>query len=214
MDMILLIGAPGSGKGTLAQHLARLCPSMRHMSSGDLLREAVALGTPAGKKAGALMKRGELVPDNLISVMVRDFFKKADPSACYLLDGFPRTHAQALQLDEILADCDVTLRAAVLLDVPESIILDRITGRRVCPACNIIYHIKTRPPKVEGVCDACGDALVQRPDDRPATVLRRLAIYRETTAGLITFYSSRNLLVPLDANAEPGDLAEKFLSKI
>jgi len=187
---------------------------MKHLSSGDLLREAVAAGTPAGKKAGALMKRGELVPDNLISVMVRDFLRKADPSACYLLDGFPRTHAQALQLDEILADCGVTFLGAVFLSAPESVILDRITGRRVCPACKNIHHIKTCPPKTEGVCDLCGEALVQRLDDHPATVSRRLAVYRDATAGLITLYSSRNLLIALDSNVAPGDLAEQVLSKL
>lgn len=210
MEVILLLGAPGSGKGTLAQQLMRRKPAMRHVSSGDLLREAVSLGTPAGREAGAIMKRGELVSDALIGRMIHDFLKKGNPDACYLLDGFPRTKAQAGQLDAILAECAVPLRAAVLLDVPESILLDRITGRRVCPDCKNIYHLTGRPPKTPGQCDACHTALIQRADDHVDTVKRRLAVYRDATADLITLYAARHLLITLPANAAPDVLAEKL----
>jgi len=214
MDIILLLGAPGSGKGTIARQLTDRNPAMRHVSSGDLLREAVRLGTPAGLEADAIMKRGELVSDKLIGDMICDFLKNGDPSACYLLDGFPRTKAQAERLDAILAECNVPLRAAVLLDVPEAILLDRITGRRVCPACKAIFHIKTLRPKTDGICDLCSAPLIQRPDDQPATVLHRLSVYHAATADLVTLYASRNLLLTLDADAAPEAIAEKFLSKI
>ena len=214
MEVLLLLGPPGSGKGTLAQQLARRVPAMRHVSTGDLLREAVTLGTPAGREAEPIMKRGELVSDALIGQMIRDFLKAGDPSATYLLDGFPRTDAQAAQLDAILAECGVPLRAAILLDVPEAILLDRITGRRVCPSCKNIHHVTTRPPKADGLCDACGASLVQRPDDQPGTVLRRLSVYRASTAGLVSLYASRGLLLTLAADAAPDALALEILQKI
>jgi len=211
MEVILLLGAPGSGKGTIAQQLTQRNPSMRHVSTGDLLREAVALGTPAGREAEPIMKRGELVSDKLIGDMIRDFLKKGDPSASYLLDGFPRNKAQAERLDAILCECNVPLRAAVLLDVPEAILLDRITGRRVCPVCKTIFHIQTRPPKTDGICDVCCAKLIQRPDDQPETVRHRLAIYRDATADLIKIYSDRSLLLTLNGDGAPSEIAEAFL---
>ena len=224
MEVILLLGPPGSGKGTLAQQLTQRNPSLRHVSTGDLLREAVSQNTPAGLQAAPIMKRGELVPDALIAEMLRDYLRgeqicnpqKKDglqvrpPIPC-LLDGFPRNLAQASLLDAILAECGVPLRAAILLEITESILLSRITGRRVCPACKNIHHITTRPPKKDNHCDTCGSPLIQRPDDSPATVLRRLSVYNDATSSLITLYASRNLLKKINADAPPPEIAENIL---
>lgn len=214
MDIIILLGAPGSGKGTLAQRLTQLAPSMRHLSSGDLLRDAVKSETPAGRQAKAAMDRGELVPDTLIGEMIRDFLAKADPSATYLLDGFPRTRPQADMLDAILRDSNATLRAAVLLDTPEDILLDRITGRRVCPACKTVYHVTTLQPATEGHCDTCNAPLIQRDDDKPETVKHRLAVYNETTAPLIDLYARRQKLITLPANGSADAIADAFLAAL
>lgn len=195
MKIVILLGAPGSGKGTVAGRLAAGGGAFRHVSSGDLLRDAVKRQTPAGKEADGYMKRGALVPDALIAQMISDLvagMKKGE--ATILLDGFPRTVVQAEILDKTAAAAKAELGPAVLLEVPDEVLFERIAGRRACPKCGAGYHVKNLPPKVEGICDACGAALVIRKDDNPETVKNRLAVYRKQTMPLISFYEKRGQL--------------------
>ena len=209
MNIVVLLGAPGSGKGTVAVRLAAADDSLRHVSSGDLLRDAVRRQTPAGVEADGFMKRGELVPDSLIARMIADLIADAgEKTGTLLLDGFPRTVPQAEMLDEMAAQCGARISATVLLDVPEEILVDRIAGRRACPKCGAGYHVTNIPPRREGVCDACEAALVIRKDDNPETVRERLAVYRAQTMPLIGFYEARGVLrrvtgsEPVDAHVE------------
>lgn len=195
MNIVVLLGAPGSGKGTVAGRLAGADNSLRHVSSGDLLRDAVRRQTPAGVEADGFMKRGELVPDSLIAQMIADLIAGAgEKTATLLLDGFPRTVTQAEMLDKMAAQCGARISSTVLLDVPEEILVDRIAGRRACPKCGAGYHVTNIPPCREGVCDACETALVIRKDDNPVTVRERLAVYQAQTVPLISFYEARGVL--------------------
>ena len=184
MNIVILLGAPGSGKGTVAARLAAENANLKHVSSGDLLRGAVAKGTEAGLKAKTFMEAGQLVPDELIAQMIKDVIAETAGDVTMLLDGFPRNVKQA----DILAAIGAEIRSAVLLDVPDSIIQDRIAGRRTCPKCKAGYHAKDLPPKVEGICDKCGTALVIRKDDNPETVKDRLVVYHQQTEPLIAYY--------------------------
>ncbi len=206
MNIVILLGAPGSGKGTVASRLAGEDASLRHVSSGDLLRGAVAKGTAAGQEAKAYMEKGALVPDALIAQMIKDVIAETTGDVTMLLDGFPRNVAQA----KILEETGAPIRSAVLVDVPDSIIAERIAGRRTCPKCKAGYHVKALPPKVEGVCDVCGEALVIRKDDNPETVGDRLKVYHRETEPLIAFYREKGLLRVIDGNQGPERNAEAF----
>ena len=208
MNVVILLGAPGSGKGTLAVEMAK-CPDIAHLSTGDLLRGAVKAGTPAGLEAKAYMEAGNLVPDELIARMVGDYIAENASLSTVLLDGFPRNVAQADILADLLAKNGVTLRCALLLDVPDEIVVRRISGRRVCPACGAGFNVDTLPPKQEGICDACGAALVIRKDDTPETVRHRLAVYAEQTFPLIAYYRERNLLRTVDGSGDDLDAKVK-----
>lgn len=198
MNVVILLGAPGSGKGTLAAELAKV-PGIRHLSSGDLLRGAVKAGTPAGLKAKEHMEAGNLVPDELIAEMIDDVLAADASTNVLLLDGFPRTVRQADILADLLDRKGVHLRGALLLEVPDDVLITRIAGRRVCPDCGATFNVTTLPPKTEGVCDACGGALAIRKDDDPATVRHRLDVYAEQTFPLIDYYRTRGLLHTVDA---------------
>ena len=208
MDIVILLGAPGSGKGTIAAKLANENDNLKHVSPGDLLRGAVAKGTPAGVEAKSYMESGNLVPDALIAEMIKDVIAETEGDVTMLLDGFPRNVAQA----EILEKTGAPIRSVVLVDVPDEIIADRIAGRRTCPKCKAGYHVKALPPKVEGICDNCGEALVIRKDDNPDTVKDRLVVYHRETEPLIAFYESKNLLKKIDGNQGPDKNAEAFKS--
>ena len=208
MKIVILLGAPGSGKGTVASRLAAENANLKHVSSGDLLRGAVAKGTPAGIKAKAFMEAGQLVPDELIAEMIKDVIAETEGDVTMLLDGFPRNVAQA----DILAATGAEIRSAVLLDVPDSIIQDRIAGRRTCPKCKAGYHARDLPPKVEGICDHCGTALTIRKDDNPETVRDRLAVYHRQTEPLIAYYREKGLLRTIDGNQGPENNAKAFLA--
>ena len=208
MNIVILLGAPGSGKGTIAGRLAGENANLKHVSSGDLLRGAVAKGTPAGIEAKGYMEKGDLVPDSLIAQMIKDVIAETTGDVTMLLDGFPRNVAQA----EILEKTGAPIRSAVLVDVPDEIIADRIAGRRTCPKCKAGYHVRNLPPKVEGVCDKCGAALVIRKDDNPDTVKDRLTVYHRETEPLIAFYEKKGLLRKIDGNLGPEKSAAAFKS--
>ena len=206
MNVVILLGAPGSGKGTIAGRLAAADPKLKHVSSGDLLRGAVAKGTAAGIEAKAYMDKGELVPDALIARMIEDVIAETTGDVTMLLDGFPRNVAQA----EILAATGVPIRSVVLVDVPDAVIADRIAGRRTCPKCKAGYHVKALPPKVEGICDKCGAELVIRKDDNPETVKDRLVVYHRETEPLIAYYEGKGLLRRIDGDQGPERNAAAF----
>jgi len=210
MNIVILLGAPGSGKGTVATRLAERDSAFMHVSSGDLLRDAVKDKTSAGLEAEGFMKRGELVPDALIGDMIRDYIKGVECDCTLLLDGFPRTLAQADILEQVIAESgDVRLSPAVLLEVDDEILFERIAGRRTCPACGAGYHVKTIPPLKEGICDVCGAELVIRKDDNPETVRNRLAVYREQTVPLVDFYEARCLLKKVAGVGSINDIVER-----
>ena len=206
MNIVILLGAPGSGKGTVAGALAAAHSNLKHVSSGDLLRGAVAKGTEAGRQAKSFMEAGKLVPDALIATMIKDVVAETTGDVTMLLDGFPRNLAQA----EILAEMGAPVKSAVLIDVPDSIIQDRIAGRRTCPKCKAGYHVKALPPKVEGICDKCGAELVVRKDDNPDTVKDRLVVYHRETEPLIAFYEKKGLLRRIDGDQGPQKNAAAF----
>ena len=207
MNIVILLGAPGSGKGTVAGKLASENEGLKHVSSGDLLRGAVAKGTAAGVEAKGYMEKGNLVPDALIAQMIKDVVAETTGDVTMLLDGFPRNLAQA----KILEEMGAPVKSAVLIDVPDSIIQDRIAGRRTCPKCKAGYHVRNLPPKVEGVCDVCGEKLVIRKDDNPETVKDRLVVYHRETEPLIAFYRDKGLLKSVDGTIGVGNVAAAFL---
>ena len=213
MNIVILLGAPGSGKGTVAGKLAADNANLKHVSSGDLLRGAIAAGTAAGNEAKGYMDKGNLVPDALIAQMIKDVVAESEQSEqsnnrTILLDGFPRNLAQA----EILEKMGAPVKSAVLIDVPDEIIQDRIAGRRTCPKCKAGYHVKNLPPKVEGVCDKCGTALTIRKDDNPETVKDRLVVNHRETEPLIKYYSEKGLLKKVDGMTGVDNVARAFLA--
>jgi len=190
---LVLLGAPGAGKGTQAKKLIEKY-GIPQISTGDILRQNVADGTPLGKEAKSYMDRGELVPDRIILGLVEDRIKRDDCKKGYILDGFPRNIAQAEALDRMLNDLKMPLDAALSVDVPFDDLMKRLTGRRTCKACGQMYNIYFNPPKKEGVCDKCGGELFQRDDDKEETIRRRLDVYEASTAPLIDYYNKKGIL--------------------
>jgi adenylate kinase len=197
---LILLGAPGAGKGTVAKLLTKIDGSVQ-ISTGDILRAAVAAGTELGKKAQAAMKAGDLVSDDLIMGIMGERLKEDDCKAGYLLDGFPRTIPQAEALKQLLANMGEKLDCVVNIDVPRDVILDRLTTRRTCEDCGAIYNVKSNPTKVEGKCDACGGAVVQRDDETEEAISNRLDVYNEKTAPLAGFYEKEGMLLTVDATS-------------
>jgi adenylate kinase len=194
---IVLLGPPGAGKGTQAQILAEKL-KLVHVSSGDLFRENLKNKTELGRKAQSFVDRGELVPDDITIGMVRDRLMKADCENGAILDGFPRTPAQAQALTKLLADLGGKVVSVPFIYVPDEVLIDRLAGRWTCQAQGHIYHEKNNPPKVTGICDQDGSALYQREDDKRETVMRRIQVYQEQTAPLIEYYRQQGLLVQID----------------
>ncbi len=191
---LILLGPPGAGKGTVAKALMARDGSVQ-ISTGDILRAAVAAGTELGKQAEAAMAAGDLVTDELIMGIMEERLQQEDCKKGYLLDGFPRTIPQAIALKALLEKLGEKLDAALELDIPRDVIIDRLTTRRTCSNCGEIYNVKAKPPRVEGVCDVCGGAVVQRDDETEEAIENRLQVYNEQTAPLIDFYRDEGLLV-------------------
>jgi adenylate kinase len=185
---VILLGAPGAGKGTQGALLAERYGMIR-LSTGDLLREAVRDGTPLGRAAKSYMDAGELVPDDVILGLVRETIARPGQGGGALFDGFPRTIAQAEGLDRLLAELGQQIDAVLVIDVPEDTLVRRLSGRRTCRGCGSVRNVASDPPDRDTVCDRCGGELVQRQDDDPATVRRRLAVYTEQTEPLIGYYA-------------------------
>jgi len=206
---LILLGLPGAGKGTQAKVLADK-HGLLHVSTGDMFREAAAEGTELGKRAQEYMSRGELVPDEVTIGMLLERVARPDAEAGVMLDGFPRTIPQAEALDEALAQRGSGIEAVLYIQVPEDLLMARLTGRWSCPQCGAIYHQLTSPPKAAGVCDACGSKLTQRADDQPDTVAKRLETNRAWTEALASYYELQGKLHGVDGTGEPGDVTERL----
>lgn len=198
---IVFLGPPGSGKGTQAQRLAEFL-RVPVISTGDLLRTEMAEGTPLGTQAKEFMHRGALVPDPLVREILERRLDQPDCERGFILDGFPRTLAQARALEALLAAQGRPLEAVFDLEVADAVLIERFSGRRVCPHCGQVYHLQTRPPRREGTCDQCGHPLRQRADDTPETVRTRLQVYHQATEPLIHFYTERGLLHRIDGSGD------------
>lgn len=201
---MILLGPPGSGKGTIASLLKEEC-GLVHISTGDIFRSNIKNETELGKEAQSYMEKGDLVPDELTIRMVRSRLNEEDAKSGFILDGFPRTIEQAEALEQILSENGFTLDLALNVIVPHDIIMQRLAGRRVCSQCGATYNVYFQPTKVESVCDACGGEVIQRADDNEATIENRLSTYEEKTAPLIQFYKEKEILMNLDNSGSLDD---------
>lgn len=206
---IIFVGAPGSGKGTQAQRLLERYGAQQ-ISTGDILRQARKDGTALGKEAQKYMDEGKLVPDELIINLIKDTLGQGKFSSGWVLDGFPRTLAQAEALDRMLTAMGEKITHVVVLDVPAAVLLERIVGRRSCPKCGNVHHVRFHPSKVEGICDRCGTALVQRPDDTEAKATVRQAAFEAQTAEVIPYYERRGLVSRVDGTLEQDEVFSRI----
>ncbi len=202
---LVFLGPPGAGKGTQAKLLAKE-EGLVHLSTGDLLRTAIARGTPTGLKAKSFMDAGGLVPDEVVDVLIEERLREPDARAGFILDGYPRTLAQATALARMLAAARTPLTRVVLIEVQDERLVARSSGRRSCASCGAIYHVSSKPPRREGVCDGCGGRLDQRADDREEVLRERLRVYREKTAPLVAHYGAQGLLARVNGDLPIGDV--------
>ena len=202
---IIMLGAPGAGKGTQAKKIAAKY-SIPHISTGDIFRANIKNNTELGQKAKTYMDKGELVPDELVVDLIMDRFKEPDCAKGYVLDGFPRTIPQAEALDKALNAQNESVDYAINVEVPDENIINRMSGRRACVGCGATYHIQFNPTKVEGVCDVCGEKLILRDDDKPETVKNRLSVYHEQTQPLIDYYAKKSILAEVDGTKDMEDV--------
>lgn len=210
---IVMLGAPGAGKGTQAKMLAKKF-QIPHISTGDIFRMNIKEGTDLGKEAKGYMDKGALVPDSLTIRMVIDRLGKEDCAKGYILDGFPRTIPQAESLEEALHKLDDKLDFAVNVNVPDENITERMAGRRACVNCGATYHMIFNAPEKEGICDVCQGTLILRDDDKPETVKKRLSVYHEQTSPLISFYEKQGILVTVDGTKEVEEVFEEILKLV
>ena len=202
---IIMLGAPGAGKGTQAKMIADKY-GVPHISTGDIFRANIKEGTELGKKAKTYMDQGLLVPDELVVDLVVDRVKNPDCAKGYVLDGFPRTIPQAECLDKALAEMNDSMDYAINIDVPDENIITRMGGRRACVGCGATYHVVNIPPKKEGICDRCGGELILRDDDKPETVKKRLDVYHEQTQPLIDYYTKKGIIKDVDGTQQMDDV--------
>ena len=210
---IIFLGPPGVGKGSQAKLLADRCSYIK-ISTGDILREAVSLKTPLGLKAKDCMDRGELVPDEVMIDVICERISRPDCRSAYILDGFPRTLAQAQALSEFQEKQSAPLHYAICLDVPEEEIARRLAGRRHCPGCQRVYQIESYPPKKENFCDSCETMLIQRKDDQYETMLRRLRVYQRDTSPLMDYYSNQGILKIVDGSGEVEEVQKRLVGQL
>ncbi|MBD3175974.1 MAG: adenylate kinase [Armatimonadia bacterium] len=210
MTNLILLGPPGSGKGTQGERL-EVQLSLPRLSTGDMLREAVKNGTDLGQKVAPIMKAGELVPDEIVVGIIDERTQEPDCSGGFILDGFPRTMPQAEALERMLKARGTGVSQVLNIAVPDEVLIDRCVGRRLCSNkdCGAIYHVKTNPPAKEGVCDKCASELVHRPDDRAEAVQERLQNYHRQTEPLEDFYQARGVLVNVDGVGAPDEVFER-----
>ncbi|MCX7794793.1 MAG: adenylate kinase [Thermodesulfovibrionales bacterium] len=208
---LVLLGAPGAGKGTQAKKLIEKY-SIPQISTGDILRKAVSDGTPLGKEAKSYMDRGELVPDSVVIGIIRERLKEDDCKTGYILDGFPRNVAQAKALDEMLNSLNSPLDFAISIDVPFDELMKRLTGRRTCKSCGQMYNIYFSPPEKNGVCDKCGGELFQREDDKEETIRKRLEVYEAQTAPVIGYYREKGILKSVPGTGSIDDIFNNIIS--
>lgn len=210
---LILLGPPGAGKGTLAKPLMEKY-HIPQISTGDILRQAVKDGTELGKSAKSYMDRGDLVPDDVIIGIVKERIKAADCQSGYIFDGFPRTVPQAEALDRVLQELGTPLTAVINMDVPEDVVVTRLSGRRTCRNCGALFHITFNPPAKEGVCNACGGELYQRDDDNETTIRQRLGVYRQQTFPLIEHYAKQSLIKTIDGAVEAKEVIAAVLKAV
>ncbi|QWC00773.1 adenylate kinase [Mycoplasmatota bacterium] len=210
---LLIMGKPGAGKGTQAKKILDHF-NLTHISTGEIYREEIKKGSYIGQEAKKYLDQGNLVPDKMTNDIVQEVLTKTKFENGFMLDGYPRTIAQAEALDEMLNDLDIKLTAVINVDVDDDIISDRMSGRRVCSNCGETYHLEYHPPKVEGICDVCGHHLIQRPDDLKESVLNRLKIYKNKTQPLLDYYENKNLLLVIDGENSSDQVFEDILKKL
>lgn len=210
---IVLLGPPGAGKGTQAKKIADKF-GIPHISTGDILRKAIADKTLLGKQAAEYLEKGLLVPDDLVIAMVKSRLDMEDCENGFLLDGFPRTVKQAESLDDYMQEKGIQLDIVLNIEVKQDTLIERFTGRRVCEQCGATYNIKSSPPKEPGLCDKCGGRLIIRDDDKPETVKKRLEVYETSTAPLIGYYKEKNLLINIDGSGSIDYVFEDILEHL
>ena len=210
---LILFGPPGVGKGTQAKALSKQL-NILHICSGDLLRQAVNSDSELGKKAKNFMDQGELVPDNLVSQLIVERISQPDAKDGFILDGYPRNINQAVALEEILLANQQPIDVVIYLEASQKIIIQRLTGRRLCSKCQANFHIKNMPPKRQGICDYCAGELYQRVDDKEGTIKNRLKVYQQETLSLINHYRNKNKLVQIIADEEAGVVLKEILKAV
>jgi adenylate kinase len=207
---VVLMGPPGVGKGTQAEQLQRLL-GVPHVSTGNILRAAMGQqGSPLGDRVREFVESGRLVPDALMGDLIAERLERKDASAGFILDGFPRTLEQVSILEGVLRRLGLTLDRVLMLEVPEAEIVRRLSGRRTCPSCGAVFHLDSRPSKAPGVCDVCGAALVQRPDDKEAVIRDRLKVYTDQTLPVADAYRAKGLLVVIDGSGDVDDVRTRL----
>lgn len=202
---VVFLGLPGAGKGTQARLLAEAL-GIPQVSTGDMLRQAQADGTPLGQQAREYVESGRLVPDDLVLGLIEERLRNRDTDGGFILDGFPRTEDQAKGLDGILGRLGVALDRVVLIELDAAVLAERLGKRRSCPACGAVYHLDSKPPARAGICDECGERLVERPDDQPERIRRRIEVFKAETAPLEAYYDRRGLLARVAGDGEIGDV--------